>query len=187
MQNHDDDYQQQAARFMFDLGGFPSKEQTTEDLFSELNRGTQPAGTPPADTEGQPSPPATAHGLQDTTTSAMFDADRRAEAAAAAPPAGNTETPETIPADWMQAASDARDHAAALVADVGDLPSAVQPLARALQERGIDPAEQLEFLHETAAIVAALAVGAPVPDLAARAEAINKAAKDLGLPDTVFG
>jgi hypothetical protein len=171
----------QAMKFFFANGDYPNgPEQTAEEALKDIAAGAALAAGAPPSSDPFAASPTTANGVQDTTVSGVFAADRQAAAEAPAP------APE-IPADWLQAASDARDHDAALVAPVDWLPSSVQPMAQAMQARGIDPADHAEFLNATADIVAALTVGVPIPDLAARAEEINKAAEAIGFTEPIFG
>jgi hypothetical protein len=86
-----------------------------------------------------------------------------------------------LPADWMQAAADARDHEAALAAPVDWLPSAVQPLARELQAKGLDPIDHSDTLNAAADIVARSTLGTLTEADLTTADGINKALAALGL------
>ena len=99
------------------------------------------------------------------------------------PGEGTADTSDDLAPDpWLAAADEARQREAG--PDLSSVPERVHPLALAMHEKGLDPAAHADLLEEAAELLAQSIVGF-THDAEARINAVNDAAKALGL-EAVF-
>lgn len=120
--------------------------------------------TPPAPASAQPA------GTPDGDEVAAFEATM-----GIGPAAGAAGSIPDVPTGWEPQVTPPG------APDLSAVPAMAQPLAADMLAHGLDPAAHGDLLAEAADLMAAATLGLLGPDATARAEAVNQAAKALGL------